>query len=260
LANPKVAFFKFSSCAGCLLNVLNIEPVLLTVLSVIDIEFFVMAKRDNHEGPYTIGFVEGAVTTPKEVLELKKIREECAIVVAMGTCAVTGGVPSIKNFSGMNQDQLTKTVYAENIYDPMLASIPAKGIDHYVKVDAYLRGCSYDKGELVELIKRALKGEDPMFRPHSVCNECKLKENVCLLISKGQPCMGSVSAAGCGALCPSLNRQCEGCRGPANDCNAASLAKTFMEDLGLSKDDVVRKFRKYAGNTPEFSKGAEAAL
>jgi coenzyme F420-reducing hydrogenase gamma subunit len=194
------------------------------------------------------------------VFELKKIREESAIVVAMGTCAVTGGVPSIKNWCGMNQDQITKTVYAENIYDPMLASIPAMGIDHYVKVDAYLRGCTYDLGEFVELVKRALKGENPLFRPHSVCNECKLKENVCLLISKGQPCMGSVSAAGCDALCPSLGRMCEGCRGPANDCNAVSLALTFMDDLGLSNDDVVRKFRKYAGNTPEFSKGAEAAL
>jgi coenzyme F420-reducing hydrogenase gamma subunit len=260
LANPKVAFFKFSSCAGCLLNVLNIEPVLLDVVGLIDIEYFVMAKRDNHHGPYTIAFVEGAVTTPKEVFELKKIREESAIVVAMGTCAVTGGVPSIKNWCGMNQDQITKTVYAENIYDPMLASIPAMGIDHYVKVDAYLRGCTYDLGEFVELVKRALKGENPLFRPHSVCNECKLKENVCLLISKGQPCMGSVSAAGCDALCPSLGRMCEGCRGPANDCNAVSLALTFMDDLGLSNDDVVRKFRKYAGNTPEFSKGAEAAL
>lgn len=258
MAKPKVAFFKFSSCAGCLLSVLNIEPVLLDVLGAIDIEYFVMAKRDNHHGPYTIGFVEGAVTTPKELFELKKIREECAILVAFGNCAVTGGVPSIKNWCGMTQGKLAKTVYAENPDDPMLASFPARSIDFYVKVDAYLRGCAIDVGEMVELIKRALKGENPLFRPHSVCNECKLKENICLLISKGQPCLGSVTAAGCDALCPSLNRQCEGCRGPANDSNAASLAKTFLKDLGLSRDDVVRKFRKYAGNTPEFSKGAEA--
>lgn len=259
MAKPKVAFFKFSSCAGCLLTVLNIEPVLLDVVGAIDIEYFVMAKRDNHEGPYDIGFVEGAVTTPREALEIRKIREECGVVVAFGACACTGGVISIKNFCGMNQDQVTKTVYAENIYDPMLASIPAKGIDFYVKVDAYLRGCGPDAGELVELIKRVLKGENPLFRPHAVCAECKLKENACLLL-QGKPCMGPVTAAGCGALCPSLGRACEGCRGPANDCNAPSLARVFREDLGLSKDDVVRKFRKFAGNTPEFSKGAEAVL
>jgi sulfhydrogenase subunit delta len=255
MAKPKVAFFKFSSCAGCQLSVLNIEPVLLDVLGAIDIEYFVMAKRENHEGPYDIAFIEGAVTDPKELLELKKIRDESGVLVAMGTCACFGGVPSIKNFSGMSQREMEAKVYTE-LWD--LKSFPAYGIDYYVKVDAYLRGCAIDLGELVTLIKSALMGVAPRFRFHSVCNECKLKENVCLLENKGKPCMGSVTAAGCGALCPSLGRACEGCRGPASDCNAASLAKTFSEELGLSRGDIVRKFRKYAGNTPEFSKGAEA--
>ncbi len=255
MAKPKIAFFKFSSCAGCQLSVLNIEPVLLDVLGAIDIRYFVMAKRENHEGPYDIGFVEGAVTSPKELLELKKIREECSVLVAMGTCACFGGLPSIKNYSGFSQKELEEKVYTE-LWD--LKSFPAYGIDYYVKVDYYLRGCAIDLGELVTLIKSALKGINPRFRFHSVCNECKMKENVCLFLTKGKPCMGSVTAAGCGALCPSLNRPCEGCRGPASDCNAASLARSFVEDLGLSKADVVRKFRKYAGNTPEFSKGAEA--
>lgn len=254
MAKPKIAFFKFSSCAGCLLSVLNLEDVLLDVVGAVDIKYFVMAKRENHEGPYDIGFVEGAVTTPQEVLELKKIREECGMLVAMGTCACFGGVPSIKNFSGMTQKELEEKVYTE-LWD--IKSIPAYGIDYYVKVDAYLRGCAIDLNELVTLIKSALKGLTPRFRFHSVCNECRMKENVCLMLEKGKPCMGSVTAAGCGALCPSLNRPCEGCRGPASDCNAVSLAEKFKE-LGLSRDDIIRKFRKYAGNTPEFSKGAES--
>ncbi len=254
MAKPRIAVFKFSSCAGCQLSILNIEDHLLDVLGAVDIAYFVMAKRENHEGPYDIGFVEGAVTSPKELLELKKIREECKILVALGTCACFGGLPSIKNFAG-TQRQMEEKVYTE-LWD--LKSIPAYGIDYYVKVDAYLRGCAIDLGEMVELIKSALLGVNPHFRPHSVCNECKLKENVCLLVNKGKPCMGSVTAAGCGALCPSLNRPCEGCRGPANDANAASLAQTFLTELGLSRDDVRRKFLKYAGNTPEFRKGAEA--
>jgi coenzyme F420-reducing hydrogenase gamma subunit len=255
VAKPTVAFFKFSSCAGCQLSVLNLEPVLLDVVGAIDIRYFVMAKRQNFEGPYTIGFVEGAVTSPKELLELKKIREECSILVAQGACACHGGLPSIKNYCGMTQREMEERVYSE-LWD--LKSFPAQGIDYYVKVDAYLRGCPMDKGEFVELVKSALKGVSPLFRYHSVCNECKLKENSCLLLTKGVPCMGSVTAAGCDALCPSVGRGCEGCRGPASDCNAASLAKTFAAELGLSKDDVVRKFRKYAGNTPEFGKGADA--
>lgn len=255
MEKPKVAFFKFSSCAGCQLSVLNIEPVLLDVLGTIDIRYFVMAKRENHEGPYDIGFVEGAVTSPRELLELKKIREECKVLVAMGTCACFGGIPSIKNYCGMTQKEMEEKVYTE-LWD--LKSLPAYGIDYYVKVDYYLRGCAIDLGEFVTLLKSVLKGIHPRFRFHSVCNECKMKENVCLFLTKGQPCMGTVTAAGCGALCPSLGRPCEGCRGPASDCNAASLARSFVEELGLSRDDVVRKFRKYAGNTPEFSKGAEA--
>lgn len=253
MQKPKVAFFKLSSCAGCQLSVLNTEPVLLDVLGVIDIAYFVMAKRKNYEGPYDIGFVEGVVTSPRELEELKKIREECSILVALGTCACFGGVPSIKNFCGMTQKQVEEKVYTE-LWD--IKSIPAQGIDYYVKVDYYLRGCPIDADEFLTLIKSLVKGINPHFRFHSVCSECKLKENVCLLVNKGKPCMGPVTAAGCGALCPSLGRECEGCRGPASDCNAQSLAQTFREDLALSKADVVRKFRKYAGNTPQFSKGA----
>ena len=254
MAKPKIAFFKFSSCAGCQLNVLNLEPVLLDIVGAVDIRYFVMAKRENFEGPYDIGFVEGAVTSPRELMELKKIREECKILVAQGACACHGGIPSVKNFSGMTQKEMEQRVYTE-LWD--LKSFPAQAIDYYVKVDAYLKGCPMDKDEFVTLVTSALKGINPLFRYHSVCNECKLKENNCLVLTKGKACMGSVTAAGCGAQCPSLGRPCEGCRGPASDCNAASLARTFI-DLGLSRDDVVRKFRKYAGNTPEFSKGAEA--
>ena len=254
MAKPKIAVFKFSSCAGCQLSLLNLEDRLLDIVGAVELSYFVMAKRENLAGPYDIGLVEGAVTTPRELEELKKIREECKILVALGSCACFGGVPSIKNFAGTQQEMEAK-VYT-HLWD--IHSIPAHGIDYYVKVDAYLRGCAVDLNELVEFLECAILGTKPRFRTHSVCGECKLKENVCLAIANGQPCMGPVTAAGCGALCPSLNRPCEGCRGPADDCNAASLAKFFHQELGLSRDDVVRKFRKYAGNTPQFSKGAEA--
>ncbi len=252
MGKPKVAFFKLSSCAGCQLTALNIEPILLDVLGVIDVKYFVMAKRENHGGPYDIGFVEGAVTSPRELEELKKIREECSIVVAMGTCACFGGIPSIKNFCGMTQKEVEAKVYTE-LWD--IKSMPVYGIDYYIDVDYYLRGCPIDKNEYLVLVKSLLKGINPLFRFHSVCNECILKENVCLLIHRKKACMGSVTASGCGALCPSLGRECEGCRGPASDCNAESLAEVFIDELGLSKADVARKFLKYAGNTPEFSKG-----
>ncbi|MDH7497260.1 MAG: oxidoreductase [Syntrophomonadaceae bacterium] len=254
MAKPKLAFFKFTSCAGCLLSVLNLEDHLLDIVGAVDIVHFLMARRETQPGPYDVAFIEGAVSTPHEVEQLKEIRRQSKVLVALGNCAVTGGVPSMKNFAG-SEREMEERVYSET-WD--IKSIPVRGLDYYVKVDEYLRGCSIDLNELVVLLKSLLLGVSPRFRPHSVCNECKLKENVCLLISKGKACMGSVSAAGCGALCPSLNRPCEGCRGPSNDANAEALAYTFVSDLGLSPEEVRRKFQKYAGNTPAFRKGAEA--
>lgn len=253
MSKPKLGFFKFTSCAGCLLSVLNLENELLDIVGAADLAYFKMALRDNEEGPYDVSFIEGAVSTPKEVEELKRIRNESGVLVALGNCAATGGIPSVKNFAG-TQKEMEERVYTE-LYD--IHSIPAQSLDYYVKVDYQLKGCPISLNELATLLTCLLRGVDPHFRPHSICNECKFKENVCLLISKGEACMGSVTAAGCDALCPSLNRACDGCRGPANDANTEALARIFANRLGMDKEAIARKFLKFAGNTPEFRKGAE---
>ncbi|MBC7324360.1 MAG: oxidoreductase, partial [Moorella sp. (in: Bacteria)] len=133
----------------------------------------------------------------------------------------------------------------------------AYGIDYYVPVDIYLRGCPVSREELLDFIKSTLLGVKPYLRPHSVCVECKLHENVCLFVTENEVCLGPVTTAGCGALCPSRGKPCDGCRGPANDANTVSLAQT-MAAYGLHHSDIARYFRKFAGMTPEFSKGAEA--
>jgi len=255
VAKPKVAFFKFSSCSGCQLSLLNLENYLLDILGAVEIPYFVMAQRTNLAGPYDIAFVEGSINTPRELEELKQIRKQSTKIIAFGTCANTGNVQSIKNFIGTQREMEERAGYTH--FEDIL-SFPVKGIEHYIKVDGRILGCAPDLGEILEFLRCALLGINPAFLPHPVCNECKLKENVCLLLSKKQPCMGPVSAGGCGALCPSLNRQCEGCRGPAKDCNPAALARIFQYQLGLSREDIVRKFQKYAGETPEFRKGVEA--
>jgi len=251
-SKPKIAVYKMSSCAGCQLEFLNLEPVLLELLGAVDIAYFVMAKRKNSPGPYDVGFVEGAITCGEEIEKLKKARKDCKVLVAMGACACTGGLPSMKN--PMDQRDVEKVVYTEL---DAIHSTKAYGIDQYVPVDAYLRGCPVSRDELVDFIKALLLGITPRIRLHSVCAECKLKENECLFVTKSIPCMGPIVAAGCGALCPSLGRPCEGCRGPSNDVNAKSFAEAMME-RGYSEDDVIRKFRKFAGNTPEFQKGVQA--
>jgi coenzyme F420-reducing hydrogenase gamma subunit len=250
---PKIAVYKMSSCAGCQLELLNLEPVLLDVVNAVNLSYFVMAKRDNSPGPYQIGLVEGAITCGEEIEKLKRAREDCAVLVALGSCACYGGLPSIKNWA--SQKEVEGRVY-DNL--TVIHSTTAYGIDYYVEVDAYLKGCPVNKEELVEFIKSFLLGIKPHLRPHSVCVECKLHENICVAVTERKPCMGPVTTAGCGALCPSNHKPCDGCRGPADDTNAKSLAETFA-DYGLNKNDIKRKFHKYAGMTPEFNKGADVA-
>ena len=154
----------------------------------------------------------------------------------------------------------SERVVEERVYPDVsvLASVKAMSVGEYVKVDAVLKGCPVSRDELVEFVKGALLGAKPYLRPHSVCVECKLNENVCLALDSKQPCMGPVTNAGCKALCPGLGRTCNGCRGPSNDANAASLARTFGE-YGLRARDVSRLFRKFAGMTEEFEKGVPSA-
>jgi len=245
----KVAIYKMSSCAGCQLEFLNLEPVLLDLLGIVDLSYFVMARRQNQEGPYDVGFVEGAITAPEEIARLKKARNDCRVIVALGTCAAFGGLPSIKNWTP--QRAIEERVYPNVSF---INSVKARGIDEYVRVDAYLKGCPVNKEELLDFIKSTILGIVPYLRPHSVCVECKLNEYECLAVTHKEPCMGPVTNAGCGALCPGRGKSCEGCRGPAKEANAPSLARTFMQN-GLRTPDIVRKFRKFAGTTEEFEKG-----
>lgn len=249
---PRLAVYKMSSCAGCQMQILNLEPVLLDILGAVEVYNFVMAKRENLPGPYDVGLVEGAITTGEEIQKLKKARRDCEVLVAFGACACTGGLPSAKNWEA--QWEVERRVYP----DPsLIESTKAFGIDQYVHVDAYLKGCPVNRDEMVELIKSVLLGIKPRLRTHSVCMECKLKETPCLFVNQGKACMGPVTSAGCGALCPSFGFPCEGCRGPSNDANTPSLAKVFLE-RGLSREEVVLKFRKFAGETPAFKRGVEA--
>lgn len=246
---PRIAVYKFSSCAGCQLQILNIEDHLLDIVGAVDLAYFVMARREKGAGPFDIGFVEGAVTSPEEVAKIKEVREECKVLVALGTCAAFGGIPTLKNWTP--QREVEARVYQDL---SVIHSVRAYPIDQYVKVDAYLRGCPIDREEFLELVKSALLGKKPYLRAHSICTECKLSENVCLFLGERQLCMGPVTAAGCGAFCPSVGRACQGCRGPSDDPNTRALVKAMLA-FGHGPDDIRRRFRLFAGEAEAFQKG-----
>lgn len=245
----RFGFFKFTSCSGCQLSLLRLNEKLLDLLSLIELRYWVMVTDLRSEGPLDVAFVEGSISTPDEVNEIKEIRRRTGILVAFGDCASTGCVNSIRSW--MTQREVEKSVY-ENTTS--IRSIPVQPLDYYVDVDVHLGGCPPSPSNIVEAVKALLLDLKPSLPLYPVCVECKLDENECLLV-KGEACMGPVIKAGCGALCPSLNRVCEGCYGPTVDPNPASLADKFRE-IGLSEDEVICKFRKYAGLTREFREEA----
>jgi coenzyme F420-reducing hydrogenase gamma subunit len=252
----KIAVVKMTGCAGCQMEFLRLEEEMPFVLEIVDIRYFVMAKRENLEGPYDLTFVEGSVSTPRELEELKELRSRSKTLVAFGDCACHGCVPSILNW--MPPDVAANMVYPnfEAIHSKKESYRKICPLGEFVTVDIYQRGCPPHKNTILEVLRSATLGIAPFLRRHPVCVECKLRENVCILTFEKRPCMGPVTAAGCGAICPTVNRECEGCYGPMSDANAQSLAQKFSE-IGLPKDHVTRKFRKYAGITSAFAKEAE---
>lgn len=252
MAVPRIAIYKFSSCAGCQLQFINFESEMLDMLGQVHISYFKEATSLEEDPPYDIGFVEGSITCPHEEEKIKKVREECNILVALGACACEGCMNTLKNYRPIKEQ--VERVYEHpefiNTYDA------AYSIDHYVDVDAYIHGCPVDREELREFVTATLMGKKPFLRPHPVCVECKLNENECLLLTRNELCLGSVTRGGCGAVCTTFGRPCFGCRGPSVDANPEALVKIFRR-LGYDDSEIERRFKYFSGETPGFRKGAE---
>jgi len=211
----------------------------------------ILSSGGSAYGPFDITLIEGTVTEAWQVDELKKIREQSKQLYAIGSCAVIGGIPAIKSI--MPELKVEKMVYKD--LSP-IHSIRPHAIDAYVNVDGYIRGCPPGERDLYEALTSVLMDKKPDFLQHSVCIECKLKGNTCILVAYNMPCMGPVTNAGCGALCPSMNRACYSCFGPMKQTNGTALAKKFKQ-MGMSKDDIIRKFTEFGTDTIEFRKAVE---
>ncbi len=250
---PKLAVWKFASCDGCQLSLLDCEDELLAIAEEVTIANFPEASRAVMKGPYDISLVEGSITTPHDAERIHKIRRMSKCLVTIGACATAGGIQALRNFADVND--FVSIVYANPAYIKTLnKSTP---IADHVSVDFELRGCPINKYQLVEFISATLNGRKPNIGTHSVCMECKMKGNVCVMVSSGTPCLGPVTQMGCGALCPSYNRGCFGCFGPMESPNTKSLAAWF-ERLQVPSDDIVRMFRGFNAYAEPFRKESEA--
>jgi coenzyme F420-reducing hydrogenase gamma subunit len=249
---PKVAVWKFSSCDGCQLTMLDCEDELLAVADAVEIAYFPEATRRVVEGPYDISLVEGSIGTPHDRERIKEVRRISKTLITIGACATAGGIQALRNFADV--DGFMRAVYARPDYIETLATSTA--IADHVKVDFELRGCPIDKRQLLEVVSAYLAGRKPVVPTHSVCLECKLAGNVCVMVAHGTPCLGPVTHAGCGALCPSYNRGCYGCFGPKETPNIDSLAG-WIRDLGMPPRDIGRVFRTFNANAPAFREASE---
>ncbi|CUU03151.1 Coenzyme F420-reducing hydrogenase, gamma subunit [Candidatus Kryptobacter tengchongensis] len=250
---PKLAVWKFASCDGCQLSLLDCEDELLDVVGAVEIAYFLEASRATVSGPYDISLVEGSITTPHDAERIHKIRKVSKYLITIGACATAGGIQALRNFKDVKE--FISVVYANPAYiETLNKSTP---IADHVFVDFELRGCPINKYQLIEVISAFLNKRKPNIPSYSVCMECKRKGNVCVMVSSGTPCLGPVVQAGCGAICPSYNRGCYGCFGPKETPNVFSLTEHFTK-LGLKSADIVRILRNFNSYAEPFRKGSEA--
>jgi sulfhydrogenase subunit delta len=250
---PRLAVWKFASCDGCQLSLLDCEDELLTLAGVVEIAHFLEATRARVRGPFDLSLVEGSITTPADANRIRDVRRVSKTLVTIGACATTGGIQALRNFKDITS--FTSIVYARPDYIETLATSTA--IAEHVKVDFELQGCPVDKRQLLEVVGAFLHGRRPAIRAHSVCLECKRRGIVCLMVARGVACLGPVTHAGCGAICPSFDRGCYGCFGPMESPNTSALARRCRE-LGTPADGLVRIFRTFNANAPAFRKESQA--
>ena len=235
---PKLAVWKFASCDGCQLSVLNLEEELLALADSIEISYFLEATRASVEGPYDLSLVEGSITTADDAKRIAEVRRSSRTLVTIGACATAGGIQALRNFRDV--DDFVAAVYASPEYISTLES--STPIRDHVPVDFELQGCPIDSRQLLEVISAFLAERRPRISSQSVCVECKIRGNVCVMVAHGTPCLGPVTHAGCGAICPAYDRGCYGCFGPKETPNTASLS-AWWRRLGVADEDLIAAYR-----------------
>jgi coenzyme F420-reducing hydrogenase gamma subunit len=249
-----MAVWKFASCDGCQLSLLDCEDELLQVAELVELAYFKEATSTALRGPYDLSLVDGSIATRADVERIRTVRRVSRRVVPIGTCATSGGVQALRNFAAV--ERLLSIVYPRpGSVDALPTSTP---ISAHVPVDFELQGCPVNKRQLLEVIGAFLHGRPPAVAANSVCVECKSRLQVCVMVAHGTPCMGPVTHAGCGALCPGRHRGCYGCYGPMEaPIDAPSLSRAFA-GLGLDEAALKRSFRNFYAGAPLFRAEGDA--
>lgn len=249
---PRLAVYKFSSCDGCQLSLLNLEEHLLDLVGAVEIAYFLEARRQVLPPPYDLGLVEGSISTPEEEQRIRQVRRDCKFLVAIGACATSGGIQALRNWADLGD--YVAAVYPQPQY--IKSRETATPIASHVFVDFELRGCPVNPQQLLELVTSLLVGRKPNIPTYALCIECKRRGIPCLLVSRGKPCLGPITQAGCGALCPACQRPCYGCFGPMEQPNMPAMGQQLAA-LGLSARDIKRLLRSFNGYLEPFKQTSD---
>ncbi len=249
---PKLAVFKFASCDGCQVSILNLDEALLALSDRVEIAFFLEATSHVEPGPYDVALVEGSITTPADAERIRRVREEARLLVTIGACATSGGIQALRNVADV--EGWKRQVYPRPEWIETLAT--STPIADHVKVDDEIHGCPVDKGQVLRVLLRALLGASSDLPGASVCLECKRAGHACVVVTRGAPCLGPVTRAGCGALCPGVGRDCYGCFGPSDDPNVDALSEQMLRQ-GLSRRDAALRLRAITGWRPALREAAD---
>jgi coenzyme F420-reducing hydrogenase gamma subunit len=256
----RVGIVKLASCDGCQLAFLDLGPALLDIGARFSIiEFGEASSHRSPEGPFDVLFVEGSISTEDQQRHVRHLRDRTTLLVTIGACATSGGIQALRAWAGNDGGiaAVVSAVYASpELVDTLATATPVA--DH-VEVDAELRGCPIDTRQLVELLTATAIGRRPQLPSESVCVQCKRAGRVCVMVARGEPCLGPIIASGCGALCPGMARGCYGCFGPREAANGRSLAEWYRASLGLPEEGVAARFAGFTAWAPELREVIDAA-
>ena len=245
---PTVAVVKFASCDGCQLTLLDCEDELLCIADQVSFAHFAEASSDLQPGPYDLAIVEGSISTNEDKHRIAKLRSQSKKLITIGACATAGGVQALRNFA--DHEEFKRAVYASPAMIESLAD--STPIAQHVQVDFELRGCPVDKHQLIEVILAFAQGRQPKTSTESVCQPCKRRGTVCVVVAQKKPCLGPVTQAGCGSICPAFDRGCYGCFGPSAQTNMQALSQGLLQNK-LSNAQAAMLLQSFHAASPEFA-------
>lgn len=235
MKRPRIGVFKFTSCDGCLLGILNLEEEFLRLADLFRIDYFPEATDRPLRGRFDIAIIEGSITTPLQKEEIINTRERARYLITVGACATSGGIQALRNW--MVLESLKGYVYPDpQSIESLSISTP---ISDHVYVDYEIWGCPVTTSSVSEVLASFLIEKRPALPQYSLCMECKRVPLPCILVAGGEPCLGPITRAGCDALCPSFSHACYGCFGPRDGANIESLLNKFRES-GLSQRNCTK--------------------